>query len=299
MITHSRNSCVLPDVQRVGSVRSYGMPRLRSVVLLLLCAACAQTDRTPDAGGTKTAAAAEPRVSTTARWPRDTGVIGPLAPPGLPASDFPAPRRPISSIVSPQWSDEAARDASHEADTVMALLGLRPGAAVADIGAGSGYYVARMARRVGENGVVYGQDITPRYLRYLRERVDRDELRNVRLALGDAHDPRLPKAALDYVTMIHMYHEIEQPFGLLINLIPSLRPNARIAVLDMNRRTDQHGTPPALLKCEMEAAGYTQLSFHDLGVDGYVSIFSAPATQNVAQLAAAVRRCDSVADRGS
>ena len=273
------------------------MRLLMTVLTAAFAAGCSREHRLPEASAAS--ADARPRTTAVARWPRDTGVVGPLAPPGLPANDFPSPRRPISSIVSPQWSDEAARDAVHEADTVMALLGVRPGMAVADIGAGSGYYVARMARRVGDTGVVYGQDITPRYLRYLRERVDRDQLTNVRLALGEPHDPRLPKQALDLVTMIHMYHEIEQPFGLLANLVPSLRPGARIAILDMNRRTDQHGTPPALLRCEMEAVGYRQQSFHDLGVDGYVSIFTAPTTVSVSTIAGAVRRCDAVAERGS
>ncbi|MES3036088.1 MAG: methyltransferase domain-containing protein [Gemmatimonadota bacterium] len=273
--------------------------RLLTLFSLAALSACAQNERLPEANAATAGGDSGPRVSTVSRWPRDTGAVGPLAPAGIPASAFPAPRRPISSIVSPQWSDEATRDAAHEADTVMALLGLRVGMTVADIGAGSGYYVARMARRVGDAGVVYGQDIMPRYLRYLRERVDRDELTNVRLALGDPHDPRLPKNALDLVTMIHMYHEIEQPFGLLANLVPSLRPGARIAILDMNRRTDQHGTPPALLRCEMEAVGYRQQSFHDLGVDGYVSIFTAPATVDVARIASTVRQCDAVAERGS
>ena len=273
--------------------------RLLTLIAIAALSACTRSDRLPEASAASAGSDTGPRVSTAARWPRDTGAVGPLAPAGIPASEFPAPRRPISSIVSPQWSDEAARDAAHEADTVMALLGVRDGMTVADIGAGSGYYVARMARRVGDGGTVYGQDIMPRYLRYLRERVDRDELTNVRLALGDPHDPRLPKQALDLVTMIHMYHEIEQPFGLLANLVPSLRPGARIAILDMNRRTDQHGTPPALLRCEMEAVGYRQQGFHDLGVDGYVSIFTAPATVDVAKIGSSVRRCDTMAERGS
>ena len=259
----------------------------------------AAESRTPAAAAASITSESTSRRSSVARWPHDSSALGPLAPAGLPPTLFPAPRRPISSIVSPQWSDEAARDAAHEADTVMALLGLRAGMTVADIGAGSGYYVSRMARRVGTAGTVYGQDITPRYLRYLRERVDRDQLTNVRIALGDAHDPRLPKGSLDAVTMIHMYHEVEQPFGLLTNLVPALRPGARIAILDMNRRTDQHGTPPALLKCEMEAVGYRQQSFHDLGVDGYVAIFTAPASVNVPGIAPAARLCDQVATGGS
>jgi SAM-dependent methyltransferase len=282
-------------VQPTPVARYFGMRLIMLLTLVSAVVACTADERTADAAA---APEVQPRTSTAARWPRDTGTVRALAQPGIPAASFPAPRRPVSSIVSPQWSDEAARDAAHEADTVMALLGVQPGMSVADIGAGSGYYTARMARRVGKSGIVYGEDIMPRYLRYLRERVDRDELTNVRLALGDPHDPRLPKASVDVVTMIHMYHEIEQPFGLLTNLVQSLRPGARIAILDMNRRTDQHGTPPALLQCEMEAVGYRQSSFHDLGVDGYVAIFTAPASVDVPGLKAAVRKCDAVAERG-
>jgi SAM-dependent methyltransferase len=275
------------------------MRLLPVISMLVLATACGRGDRIPEARAADASGDTGAPASTAVSWPRDTGAVGPLAPPGIAASSFPAPHRPISSIVSPQWSDEATRDAANEADTVMALLGVRPGVSVADIGAGSGYYVARMAKRVGAAGLVYAEDIMPRYLRYLRERVDRDELKNVRLVLGDPHDPRLPKHSVDLVTMIHMYHEIEQPFGLLTNLVPALRPGARIAILDMNRRTDQHGTPPALLKCEMEAVGFRQQTMHDLGTDGYVAIFTAPVSVNVAQLTPAVRGCDTVAERGS
>ncbi len=132
--------------------------RLLTLFSLAALSACAQNERLPEANAATAGGDSGPRVSTVSRWPRDTGAVGPLAPAGIPANAFPAPRRPISSIVSPQWSDEATRDAAHEADTVMALLGLRAGMTVADIGAGSGYYVARMARRVGDAGVVYGQD---------------------------------------------------------------------------------------------------------------------------------------------
>ena len=114
---------------------------MRLSTLFLTCGpllmACGRDPRVSAATATDSVV----RTSTVARWPRDTGAVGPMGPAGIPATAFPAPRRPISSIVSPQWSDEATRDAAHEADTVMALLGMRPGQVVADIGAGSGYYV--------------------------------------------------------------------------------------------------------------------------------------------------------------
>ena len=138
----------------------------------------------------------------------------------------------------------------------MDLLGVRPGMAVADIGAGAGYYAVRLSRRVGPGGRVVAQDVEPKYLEGLRRRVAREKLGNVALALGEPHDPRLPPRSVDLALLIHMYHEIAQPFGLLANLAPALRPGGRVAVLDVDGPIERHGTPRALLLCELAAAGY-------------------------------------------
>jgi ubiquinone/menaquinone biosynthesis C-methylase UbiE len=157
----------------------------------------------------------------------------------------------------------------------MRLLEVRPGMRVADVGAGSGYYTVRLAPRVGSGGEVIAQDIIPRYLERLQARVEREGLRNVRLALGDAHDPRLPVSSVDLVLLVHMYHEIEQPYALLYNLRSALRPGARVAVVDLDRPTSSHGTPPALLRCEFGRVGYREVAFHPLR-EGYLAVF-APA----------------------
>jgi predicted methyltransferase len=192
---------------------------------------------------------------------------------GLPADSFPAPSRPIASIVSPRWSNEDARDRAREADTVMALLGVGPGMRVADVGAGSGYYTVRLSPRVGPHGRVYAQDITPRYLRDLRRRVEKAKLDNVTPVLGASHDPRLPRQSVDLALLVHMYHEVEQPYGLLHNLYPALRPGARVAVVDLDRATSSHGTPPAQLRCELRAVGYEETAAHSLGAGGYLVVF--------------------------
>ena len=126
--------------------------------------------------------------------------------------------------------------------------------AVADLGAGSGYYVMRLAPVVGATGRVYAEDIIPRYVEGLRARVQAAGLENVTVLLGDADHPRLPPNSIDLALLVHMYHEIEQPFGLLHNLYPALRPGARVAIIDADRRTNQHGTPPDLLRCELAAS---------------------------------------------
>lgn len=200
---------------------------------------------------------------------------------GLSADSFPAPSRRFSQIVAPRWTDEIARDAAHEAETVMDALDLEPGMRVADVGAGDGYYVLRMSQRVGATGHVYGQDIVPEYLDLLAARVRDAGLSNVTVVRGDPHDPRLPLDSLDAAIMIHMYHEITDPYALLWNLARSLKPGARVAILDTSFPTDQHGTPPWLLRCELGVVGFTPVRSMDTGDDEYLAIFRAPARDSL------------------
>jgi SAM-dependent methyltransferase len=195
---------------------------------------------------------------------------------------FPAPDRPVAGIVSDQWSDEESRDDEGEVADVVRLAGIRPGQTVADIGAGSGYYTVRLSPIVGPKGRILATDIIPDYLNRLKARVAERGLANVSLVLGDPGNPRLPAASTDVALMVHMYHEIEDPFGLLWHLHESLRPgaprpdgtpsNGLVAIIDADRPTARHGTPPALLKCELEAVGYRQIAFHPLQ-GNYLALF--------------------------
>lgn len=191
---------------------------------------------------------------------------------GTAALAFPAPQRDVARIVSPVWSDEASRDSAGEAATVIRSLGIRAGQTVADIGAGSGYYTMRIAPIVGARGRVYAEDITPAYLDRLQRRVRAAGLTNVTLVRGAPADPRLPAGAIDVALLIHMYHEISQPYGLLYKLRASLKPDGRVAVVDLDRASSQHGMPKALLVCEVEAVGYDLVTITDLA-PGYLAIF--------------------------
>ncbi len=202
----------------------------------------------------------------------------PVAPAGEPASAFPAPSRPVADIVAPRWTDEDDRDDAGEFTRVATLAGVRAAMHVADIGAGDGYYVARLSPLVGATGRVYGQDIMPSYLAMLQRRVRATPLPNVVVALGEPHDPRLPAGALDIAFMIHMYHEIEQPFGVLWNLASAMKPGGKLVILDLERPTFGHGTPIILLRCELRAVGYVERSFTRTGGEEYVAVFEAPAT---------------------
>lgn len=193
-----------------------------------------------------------------------------------PLQAFPAPQRDVASIVSPEWADEASRDRAGEAAKVIKALGIGPGQTVADIGAGSGYYTMRASPVVGPGGTVIAQDIMPRYLDRLRNRVRRAGLTNVRFVRGTPSDPRLPPASVDVALLIHMYHEIARPYELLYRLRGSLKPGGEIAIVDLDRPAEYHGMPKALLVCEVKAVGYTLVSITELD-PGYLAIFKPSA----------------------
>lgn len=174
----------------------------------------------------------------------------------VPSTEFPAAHRPVSPIVSSRWSTEEARDRLNEADRVMDLAGIEPGMTVADIGAGEGYYTIRLAERVGPKGRVLAQDVIAKVRDALADRVYRERLDNVSVKLGAPADPKLPPGSFDRILMVHMYHEIEAPYEFLWRLRPSLKPKGRVVIVDANRATANHGTPPALLACELAAVGY-------------------------------------------
>jgi hypothetical protein len=164
------------------------------------------------------------------------------------ASPFPNPQRPVAPIVSSRYSDEDARDSIGEFETVVKLAGVQPGMSVADIGAGEGYYTIRLSPLVGPKGRVLAQDIVP---------ATRDTL-------------------ADRVFLIHMYHEIERPSEFLWHVRSSLKREGRVIVVDADRSTDRHGTPPKLLVCEFSAVGYELTKFERLSdSESYFAQFEA------------------------
>ena len=193
---------------------------------------------------------------------------------------FPAPDRAVSELGSNQFSTEDQRDSRGEAKTVMDLAEIEPGMTVADIGAGNGYYTVRLAERVGETGRVLAQDIDSDALGRLGRRIERQRLENVSIRLGELADPKLPEDSFDRIFMVHMYHEIEQPYEFLWRMWPALRDGGQVVVVDIDRPTDQHGIDPLLLSCEFEAAGYELVSFKDAPeLAGYYAQFKAAATR--------------------
>lgn len=175
--------------------------------------------------------------------------------------EFPRAFRPVSKLGGNSVSTEQARDDRNEASTVMELANIRQGMTVADIGAGEGYYTVRLAERVGMDGRVLAQDIDPDALRRLGSRVEEERLDNVSIKLGDIDDPRLPANSFDRIFMVHMYHEVTEPYAFLWRLRPALREGGQVIVVDVDRPADQHGLRPQLLFCEFQAMGFRLVEF--------------------------------------
>ena len=175
--------------------------------------------------------------------------------------EFPRAYRPVSALGANEFSTEETRDDRNEANTVMDLAHIRPGMTIADIGAGEGYYTVRLAERVGAEGRVLAQDIDQDALRRLGSRVEEERLDNVSIKLGNGDDPRLPANSFDRIFMVHMYHEVTEPYAFLWRLRPALREGGQVIVVDVDRPADQHGLRPQLLFCEFQAVGFRLVEF--------------------------------------
>jgi len=197
-------------------------------------------------------------------------------------SQVPTPQaqRPTSTPYSGDLSifEYPDRDKKLHVDRVMDLLGIAPGKAVADIGAGSGWFTVRAAARVGPTGAVFAEDINSKAVNYIAQRAVKEKLGNVRTVLGDVADTKLPKNSADAVLILKTYHEFAQPILLMERLKQSLRPGAKIGIIDRNGDGTDHGIMPDVVEREMAQAGYKLSGKFDFTKDDgqdYFLIFEA------------------------
>jgi SAM-dependent methyltransferase len=159
--------------------------------------------------------------------------------------------------------DSPGRDERLQINRVMDILGIAAGKSVADIGAGSGWFTVRAARRVGADGLVYAVDINPEAVKYVGERAQKEQLQNVKTILSKADDPLLPADSVDAVLMLKTYHEVAQPVVLLRNLRGALRPGAKVGVIDRNGNGEDHGVGRDVVIREAKEAGYELMKQYD------------------------------------
>jgi ubiquinone/menaquinone biosynthesis C-methylase UbiE len=181
------------------------------------------------------------------------------------AAQAPSEQRKTSEPYTGDLSifDSPGRDERLQINRVMDILGITAGKNVADIGAGSGWFTVRAAKRVGGAGVVYAVDINPEATRYIDERAQKEKIDNVKTILSQADDPKLPANSVDSVLMLKTYHEIAKPVTLLQNLHAALRPGAKVGVIDRNGNGEDHGVAREVVIREATQAGYRLLERYD------------------------------------
>jgi SAM-dependent methyltransferase len=218
------------------------------------------------------------------RWVGAVAVllVGLSLPPIGAQSVEPSPQRKTSTPYTGDLSifESPGRDERLQINRVMDLLSIEPGRSVADIGAGSGWFTVRAARRVAGPGTVYAVDINPEAIRFIEQRAKREQLHNIKTILSKPDDPKLPPDSIDAVLLLKTYHEIAHPIALLRNLRLSLKPGAKIGIIDRNGNGENHGVSKDVAIREAAQAGYELRDSQDFvkgdGMD-YFLIFTAKA----------------------
>lgn len=179
----------------------------------------------------------------------------------------------LGIAVGGALAQESAREEWQRVPDVLAALGIGPGSHVADVGAGDGFFSVRLARAVGDSGRVYAVDISPEALGRLRQRLEREGIRNVEVIEGEADDPRLPEATLDAALIVNAYHEMSEYEAMLAHLRRALKPEGRLVILEpitprlrgaaRERQVDDHEIAPWFVEAELREAGFHVMQLVD------------------------------------
>ena len=190
------------------------------------------------------------------------------------------PRRP--RLFAPQdlgLLEPPDREAWQKPDQVMDALHIAEGTAVADIGAGGGWFTMRLARRVGQSGRVYAVDVQRLMKEAIERRVEREGLTNVTVILGEDYDPRLPPGALDSVLIVEAITEMADPVLMLRNVALALKPRGRIGIIDYREGEGGPGpdppdrVPPSTVIAQAGSAGLKLIDQHKFLPYQYFLIF--------------------------
>ncbi len=171
--------------------------------------------------------------------------------------------RQIAGIATDaSWLDRASREQEEAPDLALALIGIRPGLVVADIGAGSGYMTTRLAKLVGPGGHVYANDIQPAMLRVIAGKALAERLSNIEIVQGSETDARLPEQAIDLALLVDVYHELWHPREMLVSIRRSLKDDGRLVLVEYRKEdpripiAETHRMSVAGARTEVEAEGF-------------------------------------------
>jgi SAM-dependent methyltransferase len=173
--------------------------------------------------------------------------------------------REIAHVMGHQaadWLERPEREREERTDLLVPALKLKSGDAVADIGAGTGYYTRRLAKAVGTNGLVFAVEIQPEMLDLLTNKLAGENIFNVKPVLGTITDPKLPRAAVDLILMVDVYHEFDHPFEMVAAMCQSLKPGGRIVFVEF--RAEDPAVAIKTVHKMSEAQVRKEMSVHSL-----------------------------------
>jgi ubiquinone/menaquinone biosynthesis C-methylase UbiE len=185
--------------------------------------------------------------------------------PAFAQSEHPISGRRIGSVMGPggaDWLERSERELEEMPEIALDRMGLKPGMAVADVGAGSGYFTVRLAKRVGPSGKVFAVDVQPEMLSLIRGRAASAKLSNIQTVLGTESDPRLAPASVDLILLVDVYHELSQPQKMLRKMRHALKPEGRLVILEYRKEDphipirSEHKMSVEEARMEVEAEGY-------------------------------------------
>jgi len=163
------------------------------------------------------------------------------------------------------WLERTERQEEERSDLLLKALKFQPGEAVADIGAGSGYYSRLIARAVGTNGLVYATDIQQEMLTILTNKAAQAGIHNIRPVLGTESDPKLADSSVDTILIVDVYHEMEFPFEMMAGLSRALKPGGRLVLVEY--RGEDRAVPIKELHKMTEEQVKKELAPHPLKFD--------------------------------
>jgi ubiquinone/menaquinone biosynthesis C-methylase UbiE len=160
------------------------------------------------------------------------------------------------------WLDRSEREQEEEPRRAVELIGIKPGMIVADVGAGTGYFTVLLAERVGPAGRVYANDIQPRLLGILQDKIQKQKLTNVEVIQGRLDDTRLPEATIELALLVDVYHEFQYPQAMLASIRRSLKPSGQLVLLEYRKEDrdlpirEEHKMSIKEARTEVEAEGF-------------------------------------------
>jgi predicted methyltransferase len=177
---------------------------------------------------------------------------------------------PVMGPSGADWLERPGRDEEQQPDEVIRTMGLRNGDTVADIGAGTGYFTRRLAKAVAPSGRVWAVDIQPEMIALLKRSIENAGLVNVVPVLGTGDDPKLPKDSLDWILLVDVYHELQQPRAMLARMREALRATGRVALIEYRLEgtsalhiREEHRMSPEQVLAEWQGAGFRLVKRHE------------------------------------